>query len=148
MDIEGLHKMWAVDAIIDKVALDDSSIKCAKLHSKYLELHSVSRLRLKKKELDHAVLKKDLWLYYNGEMSQTDMDEKGWKYDPFDGLAKPLKSDMHQFYGTDPNFIKSEMQLELVKAYVDSCKEILESIKWKHQVFRNIIAARQFAAGV
>ena len=52
MDIESLLKMWETDSKIDDVNLDDTSINSAKLHSKYLELFSHVKLRLKKKELE------------------------------------------------------------------------------------------------
>mgnify|MGYP001336244366 CR=1 FL=1 len=111
MNIDELHKIWNIDSKIDEVNLDETSINGAKLHAKYLELYSIAKLRLKKKELKKAVLKKDLWLYYNGKMSKDEMDQRDWKYDPFDGLAKPLKSDMEKFYSTDSELLELELQL-------------------------------------
>jgi len=147
MNIDELHKIWNIDSKIDEVNLDETSINGAKLHAKYLELYSIAKLRLKKKELKKAVLKKDLWLYYNGKMSKDEMDQRDWKYDPFDGLAKPLKSDMEKFYSTDSELLELELQLEYDKTYVETCKEILDNIKWRSQTIKNIIAWRQFQSG-
>jgi len=147
MNIDELHKMWDADAKIDEVNLDDSSIKTASLHSKYLELYSLGKLRLKKKELKKAVLKKDLWLYYNGKMTKAEMDKHDWKYDPFDGLSKPMKSDMEKFYSTDSELLELELLLEYDKTYVETCKEILDNIKWRSQTIKNIITWRQFQSG-
>jgi len=96
-------------------------------------------LRLKKKELKKAVLKKDLWLYYNGKMTKAEMDKHDWKYDPFDGLSKPMKSDMEKFYSTDSELLELELLLEYDKTYVETCKEILDNIKWRSQTIKNII---------
>ena len=147
MDIEELLKMWETDSKIDDVNLDDASIESAKLHSKYLELYSHTKLRLKKKELESAVLKKDLWLYYNGKMTKEEMDERGWQYDPFDGLAKPLKGDMDKFYQSDKNMIELEMSIEYLKTYCDTCKDILDNVRFRHLTIKNIIAHRQFVSG-
>ena len=43
MNLENVLEMWKKDNVIDEMALDESSRETAKLHSKYLELHSVSR---------------------------------------------------------------------------------------------------------
>ena len=148
MDIESLMKMWDSDCKIDQVALDESSIKGASLHSKYLEVYSVSKLRLKKKELELAILKKDKFLYYNGKMSKEEIDKNGWEHDPFNGLAKPLKSDMAMYYDSDPDMINCKLQVECIKTIVEACKEILETLKWRSQTIKNIIAWRSFEAGV
>ena len=96
MNLENVLEMWKKDNVIDEMALDESSRETAKLHSKYLELHSVSRLKLKQLELDFKVLLKDKFNHYNGKLSQEELDEKGWSYDPLNGLTV-LKSDMDKY---------------------------------------------------
>ena len=148
MNIEDLLQMWSEDSKIDDVALDETTISGAALHSKYLEIHSVAKLRLKKKEQDFSILKKDKWLWFNGKMEKDAMDERGWAYDPFNGMAKPLKTDIQQFYDSDKDMIDAAMQIEYQKTYVDACKEILDQIKWRHTQIKNIIDWRRFTAGV
>jgi len=75
MNIEDLLEMWSEDSKIDEHSLDDTTIRGASLHSKYLELHSVAKLRLKKKEQDLTVLKKDKWLWFNGKMEKSEIDK-------------------------------------------------------------------------
>ena len=67
MDLNDILNMWKRDAVIDDVCLDDETIKSSKLHSKYLELFSMAKLMLKKKEMERDATKKDKWLYYNGK---------------------------------------------------------------------------------
>ena len=100
MNLENVLEMWKKDNVIDEMALDESSRDTAKLHSKYLELHSVNRLRLKQLELDFKVLLRDKFNHYNGKLSQEELDEKGWNYDPLNGLTV-LKSDMDKYYDSD-----------------------------------------------
>ena len=97
MNIEEVLKMWKEDSIIDDLKLDDTTVKMARIHSKYLELLTITKMRRKKKDLEYKTLLKDKWLYYNGKLSQGEMDMKGWEYDPFGGLNKPLKGDMNHY---------------------------------------------------
>jgi len=52
INLDELLVMWKKDAEIDEMNLDEASQKTAKVHAKYLELISVTKLQLKKKELD------------------------------------------------------------------------------------------------
>lgn len=147
MDIEKLLNDWKRDGQIDENHLDAASINCALLHGKYLELFSIARMRLKKKELEMAILRKDMWLYYNGKMTQPEMDKYGLTYDPFKGLAKPIKSDMTHIYDSDPLIQACVMQLEVLKVYTETAREILDTLKWRSQTIKNILSHRQFIAG-
>jgi hypothetical protein len=66
INVEQILEMWKKDCVIDDMNLDEASRDTAKLHAKYLELLSISKLALKKKELDQRVLLKDKWMYFNG----------------------------------------------------------------------------------
>ena len=147
MNIEDLLEMWGEDSKIDEHNLDDTTIRGAALHSKYLELHSVAKLRLKKKEQDLSTLKKDKWLWFNGKMDKEEIDKHGWAYDPFNGMNKPLKTDLQQFYDSDKDIMEASMQIEYQKTYVEVCKEILDNIKWSHTQIKNIIDWRRFQSG-
>jgi len=147
MTLDEILTLWKQDSKIDEVHLDVTSIACASLHSKYLELYSIAKLRGKKKDLEMAILKKDKWLYYNGKMPKEDMDSRGWNYDPFAGMAKPLKSDMDMFYETDPDISKLRLTMDYQQTIVDTLKDILDNIKWRHSTIKNILDFRRFTSG-
>ena len=148
MNIETLMEMWSADSKIDEINLDVSSIESAAMHAKYLEIYSLAKMRLKKKELDMAILKKDKWMYYNGKMTKEQMDNRDWRYDPFDGMAKPLKGDMEQFYKTDPDISTLQLQIDCQAVLVDACKEILDTIRWRSSTIKNILEWKKFQAGI
>ena len=75
MNIEQVLEMWKTDSIIDDLKLDDTTIKMARIHSKYLELITIVKMRRKKKDLEYKTLLKDKWLYYNGKLSKEQIDE-------------------------------------------------------------------------
>lgn len=148
LNLEEILSMWKEDAIIDDMKLDDSARDSAKLHGKYLELLSVAKLTKKKKDHQFKVLLKNKWLYYNGKMSKEEMDDLGWEYDPFKGLAKPLKGDMDRWYDADEHIQEMQGQIDYLDTIIDALKEILENVKWRHQNIKNIIEWRKFTSGL
>ena len=148
MTLDDVLKMWAEDSVIDEVMIDETSIKSAKLHSKYLELFSLAKLQLKRRESQMIALKKDKWLYYNGKMTKQDMDKRAWPYDPFNGMAKPMKGDMELFYANDADTSKLAAQIDYQKVLVDTLQDIMDNIKWRHSNIRNIIDWKKFTAGM
>ena len=148
LNIETIFEMWKKDADIDEMNLDDASKQSARLHAKYLELLMTTKLQLKRREADLQVLLKDKWLWYNGKMSRDQMDERGWDYDPFNGLVKPLKGEMDHYYNTDPDIVKANTQVEYLKTVIDTLDEVMQSVKWRHQTIKNMIDWRKFTSGV
>ena len=147
MNIESLLEMWKKDAQIDEMALDEASRESAKLHSKYLDLYSKSKLKLKKLELDFKPLLRDKFLHYGGKLSQDELDAKGWEYDPLNGLTV-LKGDMDKWYDADPIIQEHQIKIAMQKEIVDALKEIMENIKWRHQNIKNMIEWRKFTSGI
>ena len=147
LSLEDVIEMWKQDSEIDEMSLDDASRQSASLHSKYLELLSMSKLKKKKLEMDYQVLLKDKWLWYNGKMSKTDMDARGWDYDAMKGL-KVLKSDMDRFYNSDPDIQNHLAKIEYYKTLIETLEDIMGNIRWRHQNIKNIIEWRKFTSGV
>ena len=148
MDLNDILMMWKKDAVIDDVCLDDETLKSSKLHAKYLELFSMAKLMLKKKEMEYVSMKKDKWLYYNGKMTKDDMDKNKWKYDPFDGMSKPMKSDMDMYYSTDEDLVKIKAQIDYQKTIVETLEEIMGNIRWRHTHVKNILEFKKFTSGM
>lgn len=144
--LEEVLKMWKEDAVIPEMDLDEASRQTTRLHAKYLEMHSVIRLQIKKREMEQKNLLKDKWLYYNGKMSKEEMDARGWPYDPFNGL-KILRNDMEYYFNADPDLQKSEERIEYLKSIEGALKEIMDNIKWRHSTIKNMIDWRRFTSG-
>lgn len=147
MQLNDILEMWKKDSPIDELNLDTASQQSAKLHSKYLELLSVNKLQLHKKEMEFKLLLKNKWLWYNGKMSKQQMDELGWSYDPTNGL-KILKGEMDYYYDSDPQIQEANARIEYLKTMIDTLQEIMENIKWRHQNIKNMIEWRKFTSGM
>ena len=146
MDLKMILDMWSSDSVIGQSSLDESSRQTPIFHAKYLELLSLAKLRLKKAEQDQKILLKDKWLYYNGKMDQDQIEDKGWKPDPFDGL-KILKGEMDYYYDADPEIQQSVEKIEYLKTIIDTLSEIMNNINWRHQTISNMIKWRIFESG-
>jgi hypothetical protein len=142
MILDDILKMWGEDVKIDDLNLDEETVKSAKLHSKYLELFSLAKLQLKKNEMELDKMRKDKWLYYNGKMTKEQIDERSWKYDPFDGMTKPLKSDMDMYYKTDEDIIR------ITGKIFETLEEIMNNLRWRHGHIKNILEFKKFTSGV
>jgi hypothetical protein len=139
--------MWEKDCIIDEMHLDDASRDAAKLHSKYLQLYALAKLRYKKEDLSQKKLLKEKYLYYNGKMDEGELEERNWEPDPFNGL-KIMKTDLGRWYDADDDIQRSEEKLEYWKTTVDTLKDILDNIKWRHSTVKNMIEFKKFQAGM
>ena len=146
MNLETILKECEEDSKINASDLARTSVDTAKLHSKYLQLLSINKLQLKKAELKQKTLLKDKWLYYNNKMSKEEIEEKGWEYDPFNGL-KVMKGDMNHYYDSDIDIQKSEETVTYYKTLVETLQEIVTNINWRHQTIGNIIKWKQFEQG-
>jgi len=147
MNIESLLEMWQKDCHIDEMALDEATRESAKLHSKYLDLYSRSKLKLKKLEFDFKPLLRDKQLHYSGKLSQEELDQKGWEYDPLNGLTV-LKSDLDKWYDADPVIQEHQLKIAMQEEIVATLKEIMDTIRWRHQSIKNMIEWRKFTSGI
>lgn len=148
MTLDEILEMWKKDVVIDDVCLDEATMATAKLHAKYLELFSTAKLQLKRKEMEMDTLRKDKWMWFNGKLTKADMDGRGWRYDPFDGMVRPLKGDMDMFYATDPDISKLAAIIEYNKIKLSTLEEIMNNIRWRHSHIRNVLDFKKFVSGI
>ena len=146
MNLESVLEMWKKDSTIEQFNLDETSRLTPQLHAKYLELLSIAKLQLKKAELAQKSLLKKKWLYYNGKMTQDQIVDLGWEFDPFEGL-KVLKGEMNHYYDSDIDIQRSEEKIFYHKTMVETLTEIVTNLNWRHQTIGNMIKWRAFEAG-
>ncbi len=145
MNLDDILDEWSRDCEIGH-NLESTSRDTPKLHGKYLGYLTQAKLILKRAEDKQHLLLKDKFLWYNGKLSQEDTEKYNWAPDPFDGL-KVMKSDLNYWYESDADIQQSEAKIMYYKTMVDTLKEIVDALKWRHQTVRNIIEIRRFEAG-
>lgn len=145
LDLKSILAEWEKDSVITS-ELDEVSRQTPALHAKYLSRLSEVKLQLRQAEFKQKELMKLKWLWYNGKMSHEEIVELGWNPDPFDGL-KVLKGDMEHYVEADPELQQSEAKIQYLTTVIDTLKEILENLKWRHQTIKNMIDYKKFEAG-
>ena len=146
MDIKMIRSMWEEDCVIPKAHLDETSRNTPALHAKYLSMLSNASLKLKDAEFKQKALMLDKWKWYNGKMSQEEVERLGWEPDPFNGL-KILKGEMEHYVEADPELIESEARITYLKECIDTLSEIINNLNWRHQTIKNMIDYKKFEAG-
>lgn len=146
MTLEQVLEQWAIDSQLPKNNLDEISRQTPSLHAKYLTLLSNAKLKLKKAEMDQKKLLKLKWLWYNGKMSEEQVKELGWDFDPLEGL-KIMKGEMDYYYDSDKEIQESELKIQYLKIMIDTLNEIVNNLNWRHQTIGNMIRWRVFEAG-
>ena len=144
--LSDIQEMWKKDCKIDDIELDASSLQVPVLHAKYSEILANQKLIQIRYENQLKDLQKDKWLWYTGKLSQEEIQEKNWDYDPFNGLTI-LKSDYDKFFGADRDIQKAIEKLEYCKVVVEYLQDIVSQLTWRHQTIKNIIEWRRFMAG-
>ena len=82
--LEEVIENWQVDCQIPRNDLAETSRQTPALHAKYLAALSQTKLRLKQAEMQQKTLLMKKWKYYNGKMSQEEIEREGWEYDPLE----------------------------------------------------------------
>lgn len=147
MNLDMILQEWKKDSYIEFNKLDVSSQLTPEMHAKYLELYTNAKLRLKDAELKQKVLLKDKYLYYEGKMPKEDIDTRGWSYDPYDGLTIRTNREKEYYYETDKDIQESEAKIVYLSTIVETLKEIMDNIKWRHSTIKNMIDWKKFEAG-
>jgi len=146
MTLDEIKSQWEKDCEIDDIELDKSSLEIPKLHAKYQDLLSSKILVMKQYQYKYDTLLKNKWLWYNGKMSQEQIQELGWSDDPLDGL-KIMKNDLQLFYNSDKDIQELNAKIEYLKVTIEYLKECMQNITWRHQTIKNTIDWRKFMAG-
>ena len=124
MQLDDLFDLWKKDSEIDRSELGEASAKIPQLHYKYYKLYSQERLKLRKLEADYKVLYKNKWSYFQGIMSEEDLDERGWEPNPL----KILKSDLNTYIDSDTDIIKQTSKMDYQKEKINFLENIIKSI--------------------
>lgn len=129
VDIETLMKEWSKDTSIDPTSMEVELLKISSLHGKYLNIASYHRHMVRKMEADYKVLKGLREDYYQGHLTQEDLDARGWEpcqhvlSNP--QIARKLETDAE----LNKLLLKKVAHEEIV-AYCESVLKSLSSRTW------------------
>ena len=146
--LETIQTAWHTDSELDTNDLANETARIGTMHGKYLEYYNTAKLHNLRLQEQYNILLRDKWRWYRGELSKAEIDKLGWSYDPYNGCSKPLKSEIKEFYiDCDPDIIRLQHLIEYNNQCIETAKQILDVVKWRHQQIRNIIEFRKLLSG-
>lgn len=144
MTLDQLMEEWRKDSAIDSTELGQASMKVPELHSKYLKVYFEERRKLKA----HEFSSKDLFLkkyeYYNGKMSQEELDEMSWE--PF--MKRLMKNEIDMYLESDKDIVQTNIRIVSQKEKLAFLEEVIKNINQRNFQIKNAIDWKKFTNGV
>ena len=144
MKLDEIMSLWEEDSNVDRTALGDESIAIPKLHAKYYRLFMQERMALYKHEADLKVMYRKKHEYYNGTLSNEELQEHGWQ--PF--ALKVLKADLPIYIEADPDLINIQSKIAVQKEKVSFIESIIKGLTNRGFQIRAAIDFMKFQHGV
>ena len=144
MTLDQLMEEWRKDSSVDSTELGNESLKIPELHSKYLKLYFDARRTLKAVEFQSKELFLQKYEYYNGKMSEEELDKLGWE--PF--LKRLMKNEIEMYLESDKDIIQKNLKIVMQKEKLDFLEEVIKNINQRNFQIKNAIEWRKFTQGV
>jgi len=144
MTLDQLMEEWKKDSSVDSTELGNESLKIPELHSKYLKLYFDARRTLKAVEFQSKELFLQKYEYYNGKMSEEELDKLGWE--PF--LKRLMKNEIEMYLESDKDIIQKNLKIVMQKEKLAFLEEVIKNINQRNFQIKNAIEWRKFTQGV
>ncbi len=144
MTLDQLMEEWKKDAPVDSTELAIASLKIPELHSKYLKIYFEERRKLKGLEFQSKELFLKKYEYYNGRMSEEELQQLGWE--PF--MKRLMKNEIDMYIDSDKEIIEKNMRIVMQKEKLDFLEEVIKNLNQRNFQIKNAIEWRKFTQGV
>lgn len=143
VSIETLMKEWSEDTTIDSTSMEKELLKISHLHSKYLNIMSYHRHLVRKMEADYKMLKGLREDYYQGHLSQEELEERGWE--PCQHLL--TNPQVARKLETDSELNKMLLKKVAHEEIVSYCETVLKSLHNRTWDLGNYVKYVQLTSG-
>lgn len=143
LKIEDIEAEWGKDCIINESNLAEEAAKIPKLHHKYYQVLVRALLQLKKQTEELKVLERDKYLYYTGNMTVEEINERKWEQ--FDRVL--AKMDVDRFLEADRDVIEAKLKCGLIDEKVNYLKSIISNINNRNYLIRSMLDWLRFSNG-
>lgn len=142
--LENIMKFWDDDSVIDSTEPGKELLKIPTLHNKYLKILIKHRLAVKRINFDYARMRKVKEEYYNGSLSQEELEEYGWQ--PF-LLNIKTKQGVEKYIESDNELIKLLEKKIYHEEAISICESIMQELKSRTFQLRDYISWERFIGG-
>jgi len=143
MQLSEIHEQWEEDCKLDRTELGEESLRIPQLHSKYYKIYSEERSAFRKYEGQFKKLQKVKFEYYNGTISEEELNENGWE--PFQ--IRVLKTDVPIYLDSDPDIVKAKSILAQQQEKVEFVEAIIKSLPQRGYQIKAAIDWEKFKVG-
>jgi hypothetical protein len=144
MTLDQMMEEWRLDATVDSTELGIASLKIPELHSKYLKIYFDERRKLKALEFQSKDLSLKKYEYYNGKLSQEELDELNWE--PF--VKRLMKNEVDMYLDSDKDIIHNNVRIINQKEKLALLDEVLKNVNQRNFQIKNAIEWKKFTQGV
>ena len=144
MTLDQMMEEWRLDATVDSTELGIASLKIPELHSKYLKIYFDERRKLKALEFQSKDLSLKKYEYYNGKLSQEELDELNWE--PF--VKRLMKNEVDMYLDSDKDIIHNNVRIITQKEKLTFLEEVLKNVNQRNFQIKNAIEWKKFTQGV
>ena len=142
--LEDIMKHWDADSVIDSTEPGRELLKIPTLHNKYLKILVKHKLAVKRLNFEYSRLRKVKEEYYNGSLSQEELQENGWE--PF-LLNVKTKMGVEKYLESDKDLIRILEKKIYHDESVSVCESILQELKSRTFQLRDYISWERFIGG-
>jgi len=138
-----IEELWTADCEINPIQLGEEAAKIPKLHNRYYSLYVKELFVLRKQEAEMKTLERNLWLYYSGSITRSELLDLGWN----DLDLKILKTDVAKFIDSDQKMIEMKLKYSVQDEKCSFIKSILAEVGRRSYIIRQMIDWAKFQAG-
>ncbi len=143
MSTDDISEVWAADAVIDETNLGNEAKKIPQLHSKYYNMYYREALTVKKLKYDYKEMEYDKREWFNGDMAEEDLRERGWK--PYQ--KKIMRQDMDKHIQADKDIIRISLKIDYHTERAKFLEDIVKTIHGRNFIIKSMIDIMKFQAG-
>jgi hypothetical protein len=109
-----------------------------------MKIYFEERRRLKGYEFQSKEMYLKKYEYYNGKLSQTELDEMNWE--PF--MKRLMKGEIDLYLSSDKDIINNNLKMVTQTEKNDFLQEVIKNINQRNYQIRNAIEWKKFTQGV
>lgn len=140
--LEQIAQEWAKDSQIDSTEPGKEIIRIPILHNKYNKFLSAHNLAAKRAAIEYSKMRKLKWMYYNGKLSQEELDKYGWEQFPF-----TLKQDMSVYIEGDDDLAKLLAKKSYHEEAVSFCTNVMKELSNRTWQLKEYMGWEKFIHG-
>jgi hypothetical protein len=140
--IEQIMSEWTKDSNVDSTEPGKEIIRIPILHNKYNKFLSAHNLAAKKIAIEYNKLRKLKWMYYNGKLSQEELDKYGWEQFPF-----VLKQDLAMHLEGDDDLTRLQAKKSYHEEAAAFCVNVMKELNNRTWQLKEYMSWEKFIHG-